>query len=89
MTRSPIRYTFCEAPFHYPVQCEHSLNIIVEGYSILMYLFGFMFTVLYIQLSSLLPQKQVYTGPHENVMFPKKGKPHSDVLQASCDMNET
>ena len=21
---SPIRYTFCDAPFHYPVQCEHS-----------------------------------------------------------------
>ena len=27
MNRSPIRYTFCDAPFHYLVQCEHSLNI--------------------------------------------------------------
>ena len=26
VNRSPIRYTFCDAPFHYPVQCEHSLN---------------------------------------------------------------
>ena len=26
MNRNPIRYTFCDAPFHYPVQCEHSLN---------------------------------------------------------------
>ena len=26
MNRSPIRYTFCDAPFHYPVQCEHSLK---------------------------------------------------------------
>ena len=25
--RSPIRYTFCDAPFHYPVQCEHSLKV--------------------------------------------------------------
>ena len=24
--RSSIRYTFCDAPFHYPVQCEHSLR---------------------------------------------------------------
>ena len=23
---SPIRYTFCDAPFHYLVQCEHSLS---------------------------------------------------------------
>ena len=36
--------------------------IIVEGYSILMYLCGFTFTVLQIQLSSLLSQKQVYIG---------------------------
>ena len=27
VNRSPIRYTFCDAPFHYPVQCEHSLKI--------------------------------------------------------------
>ena len=26
VNRSPIRYTFCDAPFHYPVQCEHSLS---------------------------------------------------------------
>ena len=26
VNRSPIRYTFCDAPFHYPVQCEHSLR---------------------------------------------------------------
>ena len=26
VNRSPIQYTFCGAPFHYPVQCEHSLN---------------------------------------------------------------
>ena len=26
VNRNPIRYTFCDAPFHYPVQCEHSLN---------------------------------------------------------------
>ena len=25
VNRSPIRYTFCDAPFHYPVQCENSL----------------------------------------------------------------
>ena len=24
---SPVRYTFCDAPFHYPVQCEHSLKV--------------------------------------------------------------
>ena len=24
VNRSHIRYTFCDAPFHYPVQCEHS-----------------------------------------------------------------
>ena len=29
VNRSPIRYTFCDAPFHYPVQCEHSLNILL------------------------------------------------------------
>ena len=39
------------------------LIVIVEGYSILMYLFGFMFTVLQIQFSSLLPEKQHYIGP--------------------------
>ena len=27
VNRSPIRYTFCDAPFHYPVQCEHSLSL--------------------------------------------------------------
>ena len=27
VNRSPIRYTFCDAPFHYPVQCEHSLRL--------------------------------------------------------------
>ena len=27
VNRSPIWYTFCDAPFHYPVQCEHSLNL--------------------------------------------------------------
>ena len=26
VNRNPIRYTFRDAPFHYPVQCEHSLN---------------------------------------------------------------
>ena len=26
MNRSPIRYIFCDAPFHYAVQCEHSLR---------------------------------------------------------------
>ena len=26
MNRSHIRYTFCDAPFHHPVQCEHSLR---------------------------------------------------------------
>ena len=26
VNRSPIRYTFCNAPFHFPVQCEHSLR---------------------------------------------------------------
>ena len=26
VNRSPIRYTFCDAPFHYPEQCEHSLK---------------------------------------------------------------
>ena len=26
MNRSPIRYTLCDAPFHCPVQCEHSLR---------------------------------------------------------------
>ena len=24
VNRSPAPYTFCDAPFHYPVQCEHS-----------------------------------------------------------------
>ena len=27
VNRSPVRYTFCDAPFHYPVQCEHSLSV--------------------------------------------------------------
>ena len=27
VNRSPIQYTFCDAPFHYPVQCEHSIKI--------------------------------------------------------------
>ena len=27
VNRSHIRYTFCDAPFHYPVQCEHSLIV--------------------------------------------------------------
>ena len=27
MNRSPIRYSFCDAPFHCPVQCEHSLSL--------------------------------------------------------------
>ena len=26
VNRSPIWYTFCDAPFHYPVQCEHGLK---------------------------------------------------------------
>ena len=26
VNRSPIRYTFCDAPFHYPAQCEHSFR---------------------------------------------------------------
>ena len=30
MNRSPIRYTFCDAPFHLPVQCEHSLKHLNE-----------------------------------------------------------
>ena len=25
VNRSPILFSFCDAPFHYPVQCEHSL----------------------------------------------------------------
>ena len=28
VNRSPIRYTFCDAPFRYPVQCEHSLSVV-------------------------------------------------------------
>ena len=36
------------------------LIIPAEGYSVLMYLLSFIFTVLYIQLSYLLSQKQVY-----------------------------
>ena len=31
VNRSPIRYTFCDAPFHYPVQCEHSLSFVLSG----------------------------------------------------------
>ena len=27
VNRSPIRYTFCDAPFHCLVQCEHSLCV--------------------------------------------------------------
>ena len=30
VNRSPIRYTFCDAPFHYPVQCEHSLKLVLQ-----------------------------------------------------------
>ena len=26
VNRRPIRYTFCDAPFHYPVQCGHNLS---------------------------------------------------------------
>ena len=26
VNRSPISYPFCDPPFHYPVQCEHSLR---------------------------------------------------------------
>ena len=26
VNRNPIRYTFCDTPFHYPVQCEHGLR---------------------------------------------------------------
>ena len=26
VNRSPIRYTFCDAPFHYPVQCEATMT---------------------------------------------------------------
>ena len=26
VNRSPIQHTFCDAPFHYPAQCEHSLK---------------------------------------------------------------
>ena len=29
VNRRPIRYTFCDAPFHCPVQCEHSLTLIL------------------------------------------------------------
>ena len=39
---------------------EETILIIVEGYCILMYLFCFIFTVLYITLSSLLRQRHVY-----------------------------
>ena len=39
------------------------LIIIVEDHSILMYLVGIIFSVLKIQLSSLLPQKQVSIDP--------------------------
>ena len=41
------------------------LIIFVEGYSNLMYLFGIIFTVLLIQLSSLLPKKQVHINPSD------------------------
>ena len=33
--RSPIRYTFCDAPFHYLVQCEHSLNKLYSEHLVL------------------------------------------------------
>ena len=38
--------------------CDYS-----EGYAILMYFSGFIFTVMCIQLSSLLPQTKVYISP--------------------------
>ena len=41
------------------------LTIFVEGYSIVMYRFGIIFTVLLIQLSSLLPKKQVHINPSD------------------------
>ena len=28
VNRIPIRYAFCDATFHYPVQCEHSLILV-------------------------------------------------------------
>ena len=28
VNRSPILYTFWDTPFHYPVQCEHSLSMV-------------------------------------------------------------
>ena len=36
LNRSPIRYTFCDALFHYSVQCEHSLSIIslITGWTV-------------------------------------------------------
>ena len=39
------------------------LIIIIEGCSIPIYLFGFIFTVSWNQLSSSLPQKRIYIGP--------------------------
>ena len=35
MNRSPIRYTFCDASFHYPVQCEHSLQLNLSDISMI------------------------------------------------------
>ena len=37
-------------------------DILVMGYSFVMYPFSFIFTVLWIQLSSFLPQKQIRIG---------------------------
>ena len=31
VNRSPIRYTFCDALCHYPVQCEHSQKLAIAG----------------------------------------------------------
>ena len=33
VNRSPVRYTFCVTPFHYPVHCEHSLSILFHQLS--------------------------------------------------------
>ena len=30
VNRSPVWYTFCNAPFHYPVQCEHHLKAFAQ-----------------------------------------------------------
>ena len=40
-------------------------EVYTTGMIFVKYLFGFIFTVLYVQLSFLLPQKQVYISPSD------------------------